>query len=198
MRIPGILVVVAALAAAGSAHAQVLVGAGANVSVVGEPRAGASHVGAGLHLRAGWSLGPNTALMLEGTLNGLDSSWPDSTPVYFGSYQHFSRTLKTEWLLASVQYGSRALYVRPGLGIARHAFSELHPDGAGGAVGWPSWETVPALGLAVGREVRIPGFPLNVEATAGWSGDGENGTNSRWTAGLQVVRVIRFSKEMGR
>jgi len=53
------------------------------------------------------------------------------------------------------------------------------------------WETAPAVGLAIGRRVPIPGFPLNVEAAARWSG-GDDSTNPRWSTGLQIVRVIRF------
>jgi len=198
MRITTILALAAATAAAQSAHAQGLVGVGATFSAIGEQRVHTSDVGAGLHLRAGWSLTPNATLMLEGTLNGLDSSRPDSTLAFQPGpddgpyYERFTRTLKTQWLLASVQLGREgSLYVRPGFGFARHAYlapSSISFDFMTEAT---KWETTPALGLAVGRQVPIRGFPLNVEVAAGWSG-GEHSTNSRWTAGLQVVRVIRF------
>jgi hypothetical protein len=52
-------------------------------------------------------------------------------------------------------------------------------------------EIGPAAALAVGRLVPIPGFPLNVEGVATWS-QGEDSTRPRWSAGLQIARVIRF------
>jgi hypothetical protein len=53
------------------------------------------------------------------------------------------------------------------------------------------WETAPTVGVAVGRRVPVPGFPLNVEGVAAWSG-GEDTTFPRWTTGVQIVRVIAF------
>jgi hypothetical protein len=197
MRIPGALALAAILAAATGAHAQAFVGAGGGLSLVGEPRSDASHLGASLHLRAGWSLGPATALMLEANMNGFDSSAPDSTLRDFGPadgpyYEHFTRTLQTDWLLASVQLGNPgSFYVRPGVGIARRAYVTTEYIASDVIVQATKRETAPALGLAVGRRIDIPGFPLNVEATAGWSGH-EDSTNPRWTTGLQVVRVIQF------
>jgi len=194
MRIPG-LVLAACLVAAG-AHAQGFVGAGGGLSLIGEPRNDASHVGVSLHLRAGWNLTPNAAVVLEASMNGFDSAFADS--LVFGPgegapyYERFSRTLKTQWLLASVQLGGPgSFYVRPGAGIARHAYLWLKPLANDAMVQGTGWEISPALGLAAGRRVEIPGFPLNVEATVGWSGTRDR-TNSRWTTGLQVARVIHF------
>jgi hypothetical protein len=201
-RIAGILALVAATASAPRAHAQAtdgrgfFVGLGGGVSLVDEPRANFSHVGGSLHLRAGWSLGPTTALMLEGSMHGLGSTVADSVrfdsdPVQAPFFEHFSRTLETESLLASVQFGSASFYVRPGVGVARHAFKVLRPLSGDVIIEATSRETAPAAALAVGRRVAIPGVPLNLEGVVGWSG-GEDSTNPRWTAGVQIVRVFQF------
>jgi hypothetical protein len=196
MRIFCLTLAAACLAATG-AHAQGFVGVGGGLSLVGEPRYDASHVGESLHLRAGWSLTARAAVVLEASMNGFDSVYPDSTliagPADGSSYyDRYSRTLKTQWLLASLQLGDPgSFYVRPGVGVARNAYLWLKPVSNDQMVQAMDWEAAPALGLAAGRRVNIPGFPLNVEATVGWSGT-QHRTGSRWTTGVQVARVIRF------
>jgi hypothetical protein len=200
-RLAGILALVAATAAAPHAHAQAaeprgfLVGVGGGVSLVNEPAVDASHFGAALNLRAGWRLGPSAAVMLEATMNAHGSRAADSVQVIApgGPYfEHFSRSLQTESLLASVQLGSPAsFYVRPGVGIARHGFRVLRPLGNDMIIEAMEWEIAPAAALTVGRGIPIPGFPLNLEGVVGWSG-GEDSTNPRWTAGVQIARVFQF------
>ena len=200
-RFAGILALAAAVAAppaqAQDAPGRFFAGVGGGLSLIDEPRANASHLGGALHLRAGWNLRPNAALMLEGSMNGIGSARPDSVQVFGPGegglyYVHFSRTLKTQWLVASVQLGGPgSLYVRPGVGISRHAFLVLKPLPNDEMVEATSWEMAPALTLSVGRVAPIPGFPLNVEGVVGWSGS-EDSTNPRWTAGVQVARVIHF------
>jgi hypothetical protein len=201
-RLAGILALAAATAAAPHAHAQAadtrgfLVGVGGGASLVNEPAADLSHFGAAVHLRAGWRLGPSTAVMLEASMNALGSRVADSVQVSdptFGPYfDHYSRSLQTESLLASVQFGGPAsFYVRPGVGVARHGFRVLKPISNDEIIEAMEWEMAPAAALTVGRAVPIPGFPLNVEGVVGWSG-GEDSTNPRWTAGVQIARVIQF------
>ena len=192
-----ILVVLAGtLAAAGGAHAQAFVGVGGGVARVGEPSADISATGLNLHLRAGWSLRPNLSLLLEGSMTGMDSSRPDSTRVITDDvdyYHQFSRTLKTQWVLASVQLGrADQLYVRPGVGVSRHAYLIMQPMSNDVMIEATRWETTPAAGLAVGRELPIPYFPLNLEATVNWSARGDDQTHSRWSTGVQLARVIHF------
>jgi hypothetical protein len=199
-RIAGILALVAATAAAPHAHAQsagergFFVGVGGGVSLMNEQHVDYSRIGGSLHLRAGWSLG-STALMLEANMNGIGTAGSDSAlagvPEGPPSY-HFTRTLETESLLVSVQLaGPGSFYVRPGVGVARHAFKVLRPVSNDVIIEATSRETAPAAALAVGRRVPIPRFPLNVEGVVGWSG-GEDSTNPRWTAGVQIVRVFQF------
>lgn len=197
MRTRGLVILAAMLAVTGGAHAQAFIGAGVGVSRVGEPRSDASHVGEALHLRAGWRLGPRAALVLEAGMTGFDSVFEDSTLIPVGPadgpyYQPYPRTLKTQTVLASLQLAAPgSFYVRPGVGLARHAFLIEKPVLSDVVVQATRWETAPAVGLAVGRRVPIPGFPLDLEATGGWSGH-QDKTRSRWSAGLQVVRVIHF------
>lgn len=183
------------LAAAGGAQAQALVGVGGGVTRVGEPRLDASATGLNLHLRAGWSLNASTALLLEGSMNGMDSSRPDSTLVVTPDvdyYERFSRTLKTQWLLASVQLGRPTFYVRPGVGVSRRAYLIMEPVSNDVMIEATRWETTPAAGLAVGRELPIPYVPLNLEATVNWSARGDGQTHSRWSMGVQLARMIHF------
>jgi hypothetical protein len=81
--------------------------------------------------------------------------------------------------------------VRPGIGVARHAFKVLRPVSNDVIIEATSRETAPAAALAIGRRIGIPWFPLNVEGVVGWSG-GEDSTNPRWTAGVQIARVFQF------
>jgi hypothetical protein len=195
-------VILVALASPAGAHAQsaergFFVGVGGGLSFMNESRADFSRLSGALHLRAGWRLGPSTALMLEASMNGLGSTAPDSTQVFgpgVGSpyYQHFRRTLETETLLASVQLGDpRSFYVRPGVGVSRHKFLVMQPRGGDMIVEEMHGEIGPAVSLAAGRVAPIPGFPLNVEGVASWTG-GEDSTRPRWSAGVQIARVIHF------
>ena len=55
-----------------------------------------------------------------------------------------------------------------------------------------SKEWGPAASLAVGRQVNVvPGFPLAFEGVAALT-HGEDSAGSRWSAGLQIAREIRF------
>jgi len=202
-RLAGIFALVAATAAAPRAHAQAaegrgfFIGAGGGLALMDEPRADFSRVRGSLHLRAGWSLSPSTALVLEGSMNGIGAAAPDSTlmpgpgPADGPYYVYFRRSLETRSLLASLQLGGPSFYVRPGVGIARQGFLVQVPLGNDGIIEEMRWETGPAAALAAGRVVPVPGFPLNVEGVVFWSGS-EDSTNPRWSAGVQITRVIHF------
>jgi hypothetical protein len=172
-----------------------IVGLGAGVSGVAETGNAASRAGVAFHLRAGWQASRMVSVMLESNLDGMGGVHFSSDPLIDPSS---SRQLGTVSLLASVQLGNRSsVYVRPGIGIARHTFSFLEsrmsPGGNSDLILLESSnEWGPAAGLTVGHEMRvIPGFPLNIEAVAHWSG-GEDSTGERWIGGLQIVRELRF------
>lgn len=202
-RLAGILALAAATAAAPRAHAQAVeprgffVGIGGGLSIMNESRADFSRVSGSLHLRAGWRLGQSTALMLEASMNGLGSTALDSTQVLGPGggglyYERFRRTLETETLLASVQLGDpNSFYVRPGVGVSRQKFLVLEPKSNDQIVEAMHGEIGPAVSLAAGRVVAVPRFPLNVEGVASWTG-GEDSTRPRWSAGVQIARVIHF------
>jgi len=199
-RSASILAASAALALAPMAsHAQSagpFLGIGAGASRVARTNETAARLRPSLHLRTGWSFNPNVSLVLEGTLNGIGSPNSPEPPVADsaingGAYRN--RQLQTGAVLLSLQLGNaRTLYVRPGIGIARHAFTVYRPLPADGYEAETGYEGGPAAGIAVGREVAvIPSFPLSVEAVALYS-RGEDSTSPRWTAGVQIVRDIRF------
>jgi hypothetical protein len=171
-------------------------GIGAGASRVARTNETAARLGPSLHLRTGWTFNPTVSLVLEGTLNGIGSPNPADPPaadsaINGGAYRN--RQLQTGAVLLAVQLGSaRTLYVRPGIGIARHAFTVYRPLPADGYAAETGYEGGPAAGVAVGREIAvIPGFPLSVEAMALYS-RGEDSTSPRWTAGVQIVRDIRL------
>jgi hypothetical protein len=173
------------------------VGAGAGVARVGEPETGQARVTPSLHLRAGWAFSGTMALVVEGSLDGIGPTrerlfaTPNIPPE--GQPPGVAHNLRTLSVLASLQAGSpRTVYVRPGIGFARHTFAFYQPRPADGWELKTEGEWGPAAGLAVGREVSVvPGFPLGVEAVARWSG-GEDSSSPRWSAGVQIVRDIRF------
>ena len=187
----------ASMLAAGRAAAQsdagtgFYIGAGAGASRVGEGETNTSAVGALLHLRAGYAIRPTLAVLLEMTQTGIGSSPRDSivieTGVLRGDHQ-----LSATVLLLSAQIGAPGkVYVRPGLGVARHAFTFYAPTAGGGYVPGTSHEVGPAAGIAVGHELPLSGFPLAVEATALWS-KGEDSSSPRVSLGLQLVHDFRF------
>ncbi|HSU14686.1 hypothetical protein [Longimicrobium sp.] len=194
-----ILLALATSAAGTHAAAQAgpFVGAGVGVARVGEPATDQSRVTPSLHLRAGWALSPTMALLVEGGLDGIGRTRVGIQPLpdlaVIGGPPGIPHNLRTLSVLASLQAGSpRTIYVRPGIGFARHTFASYRPLPTDGWKLETEGEWGPAAGLAVGREVSvIPGFPLGVEAVARWSG-GEDSSSPRWSAGVQVVRDVRF------
>ncbi|HEX6745837.1 MAG TPA: hypothetical protein VF092_00880 [Longimicrobium sp.] len=199
-----ILLTAAALAAAipsqGRAQAAgprgFFVGVGAGLGRTAEPGNDASHISPALHLRAGWAFTPSLSLVVEaganaiGSLKVVDQSIPDIGPPVPAPR---AIKLQTEWVMASLQVGDPAtFYVRPGVGVARHAYDKLTPVGNDQMVAGTGFETGLAAGVAAGRQVRlIPGFPLNVEGIAVWT-QGEDSTRPRWSTGLQVVHDFHF------
>ncbi|HEU4556558.1 MAG TPA: hypothetical protein VFS20_01870 [Longimicrobium sp.] len=197
-RSASILALAAALALAPAfARAQTgpFVGFGAGVGRIAQPSTGASRVAPSMHARAGWSITPTVAVMLEGTYNGVFSGTGD--PIdgasLTDSFPTSNRKLQTGAILASVQFGSaNTLYVRPGVGLAAHAFTTWHPLANDGYEERTRYEPGLAAGIAVGRQVSvIPGVPLAVEGVAQWTGS-EDSTSPRWTAGVQFVTSFQF------
>jgi hypothetical protein len=195
------LAIIAFAAAAPRAYAQTgeprgfFVGIGAGAALVSEPAIDFSRLGGSLHARAGWRLSPSTALLLEGSMTGLGSDRTDSVEIV-GLDETFMlpvpRTLRTQTLLASVQLATPGgAYLRPGVGLARHGERFLRPGPADGVVEATGWKSSVAAAVAVGHQAAIPGFPLDLEGIVGWSG-GADGTGQRWTAGLQITRIIHF------
>jgi len=167
------------------------IGVGGGVSYIHESAVDASTVRPLLHLRAGYFVRPSAAVMLELTQTGIGSAQRDSA-VIDGTVVRGDRRLSTTVLLLSAQLGDpRRGYVRPGLGIGRHAFSGYAPAPGGGYVPDVSHEAGPAAGISVGRELAIPGFPVAVEGTALWSG-GEDSSSARVSLGAQIVYNLRF------
>ncbi|HET7232405.1 MAG TPA: hypothetical protein VFJ16_20525 [Longimicrobium sp.] len=168
------------------------IGAGVGASRVGEGETDVSAVGALLHLRAGYAIRPTAAVLLEMTQTGIGSSPPRDSIAIEGSVLRGDHQLSTTVLLLSAQLGAPGkVYVRPGLGVARHAFTFFAPTGDGGYVPGTSHEVGPAAGIAVGHELPLSGFPLAVEATALWS-KGEDSSSPRVSLGLQFVHDFRF------
>jgi hypothetical protein len=167
------------------------VGVGGGVSRVSETEVDRSTIRPLLHLRAGYGIRPSVGVMVELTQAGIGAAQADSA-VIDGTVVRGDRRLSTTVLLVSAQLGDpRSVYVRPGLGFGRHAFSGYAPAPGGGYVPDVSHEAGVAAGIAVGHEFAVPGFPVSVEATGLWS-SGEDSSSSRVSFGLQLVHDIRF------
>jgi hypothetical protein len=175
------------------------VGIGVGVSSVNDPDAGLHRVGPALHGRVGWGFGRSLAATLELGVHGLGDDRPRDSDIVvineFGATQVNRRpvVLNTVSLLASLQIGDpEQVYVRPGVGLGRHA-SATYVLGPGGDFrAGISHEAGPAAGLALGRVFNVSRrFPVAVEGTVLWS-HGEDSAGSRWAAGVLVVPQLGF------
>jgi hypothetical protein len=205
-RIAAVFMAASAALDSSAAHAQgagelrgPFVGVGAGMGNVRDQNLDEQRVGAMLHARVGWGLGHGVAPMLELGVHGLGDDQPRNGDVVIindvGATQviRSPSVLNTVSLLASVQVGlPRAFYVRPGVGVASHAFATYNLFGTDAPTAETNHEAGPAAGIALGRTMNLAGrFPVAVEGIALWTG-GEDSTGSRWAAGVQVVPMIRF------
>lgn len=174
-----------------SAQPGFFVGVGGGVSDVRDTEADLSTIRPSLHLRAGYAIRPSVALMVEFTQTGIGAQPRDSV-VIDGSVVRADHQLSTSVLLLSAQFGApRSIYVRPGVGFGRHAFTVFTPAPEDGYIPETSHEAGIAAGLAVGHEFPLSGFPISAEATALWT-QGEDSSSPRVSLGIQFVHDIRF------
>ncbi|HSU14687.1 hypothetical protein [Longimicrobium sp.] len=175
------------------------VGIGVGVSAVNNDELGQHRLGPALHGRVGWGFSRSLAAMLEVGVHGLGDDRPRNSDIVvtneLGGTQVNRRpvVLNTVSLLASVQIGDpEQVYVRPGVGLGRHAFATYFVGSGGVTDAQVSHEAGPAAGLALGRVFNVAQrFPVAVEGTVLWS-HGEDSSGSRWAAGVQVVPQLRF------
>jgi hypothetical protein len=200
-------VVLASTAAlAGQARAQAalnphgpFVGVGVGIGSINNPDGGTSRVSPVLHGRVGWGFSRSVAAMLEVGVHGLGDDRPRTSDLSvvneFGGIHENRRpvVLSTQSVLLSLQVGvPEQVYVRPGIGLGRHAFATYLVGQNSVDRAEISHEGGLAAGLALGRVFNVAQrFPLAVEGVMLWSG-GEDSTGSRWAAGLQVVPQLRF------
>jgi hypothetical protein len=196
--------VLAASMVAAPARAQLsprgpFVGIGVGVSSVNDPDAGQHRVSPALHGRVGWGFSRSLAAMLELGVHGLGDDQPRNSDLVvlneFGATEWARRpsVLNTVSLLASLQIGDpEQVYIRPGIGVGRHATATYLVGETGVTGAQVSHEIGPAAGLALGRVFNVAQrFPVAVEGTVLWS-HGEDSAGSRWAAGFQVVPQLRF------
>src|SRR3954471_24044188 len=139
-RIAGVVVAASAAVGSTAVHAQgggelrgPFIGVGAGMGNVRDQNLDEQRIGAMLHARARWGLGHGVTPMLELGVHGLGDDQPRNGDVVIinpsggGQTTQVMRTpsvLNTVSLLASVQVGlAGAMYVRPGVGVASHAFA---------------------------------------------------------------------------
>jgi hypothetical protein len=168
-------------------------GLGVGAGRIAEPEANAARLAPSAQLRAGWRMSPHVALMLDGTLNGIGSPSPDAplfdAGINGGSIRNWQ--LQTAAVLASVQLSAGGWHLRPGVGVAQHTYTVFRPAPADGYLRDTGHEAKFAAGVAAGRSLNIPGFPLTVEAAALWSrGHGLSGP--RWSTGIQLVHDFQL------
>jgi hypothetical protein len=174
------------------------VGLGVGVSSVNDPDAGQNRVSPLLHGRVGWGFSHTLAAVVELTAHGLGDDRPQTSDLTISpggatTWNRQPSVLSTVSLLASLQIGEpEQIYVRPGIGLGRHATATYFTDLNSVVRAETSHEAGPAAGLAVGRLFRAaPRIPVAVEVLVLWS-HGEDSAGSRWAAGLQVVPQIHF------
>lgn len=178
-------------AAQASAGTGFFIGVGGGVSDVRDTEADLSTLRPSLHLRAGYAIRPAVAVMVEFTQTGIGAQPRDSV-VIDGSVVRADHQLSTSVLLVSAQLGDpRSIYVRPGVGFGRHAFTVFAPAPGGGYSPETSHEAGIAAGIAVGHEFAVRGFPVSAEATTLWT-SGEDSSSPRLSLGLQFVHDFRF------
>lgn len=169
-----------------------MLGVGGGVSQVRKDGTGESAVRPHLRMTLGRRISRHVAVGVEGTAFGLF----DEEPTGFGTPADSigNRNLvATETVLATVQIDvAPNLYLRPGVGIARHAFTVYDPgDDDVIADAYVGHEGGLAAGLSAGYAFRVGRMALGVEGTAVRSG-GEDSTAARWIYGLQVGPTFRF------
>ncbi|HEX8906240.1 MAG TPA: hypothetical protein VF771_15430 [Longimicrobiaceae bacterium] len=199
------LAVTAAAALAGRAQAQAFnprgpfVGVGVGLGSINAPDVGQHRVGPVLHGRVGWGFSRSFAGMLEVGVHGLGDQQPRTSDISVindvGGTQVNRRpvVLNTVSALVSLQIGDpEKVYLRPGIGVSRHAFATYLVDQTAVRTAEISHEAGPAAGLALGRVFNVSQrFPMAVEGLVLWS-HGEDSAGSRWAAGVQVVPLLHF------
>jgi hypothetical protein len=174
-------------------------GLGVGIGSINDAEASQHRVGPVLHGRVGWGFSRTVAAMVELGVHGLGDDQPrtsDLTVVNSAGATAWNRrpeVLNTVSLLASVQVGDpEQVYVRPGIGLGRHAFATYEVGPTTVTRAQTSHEAGPAAGLALGRVFNVSQrFPMAVEGLLLWS-HGEDSAGSRWAAGVQVVPQLHF------
>jgi hypothetical protein len=169
--------------------------AGAGISSIHSPDAGASRLAPLLHARAAWAVSRLVQVGVEVGAHDPFGRYPTTGGIAEDSLAVVARAqpvLRTTSLLASVQVGAESgVYVRTGIGLSRHDFRVFMPEVEGRYTAAISHEAGPAAGVAIGRTLLLAGFPLQVEAV-GLLSHGEDSSGSRWAVGVQVVHALRL------
>lgn len=198
MKLSVLLALPLALAAlASSAGAQELparfVTVGVGVSRIDEEETGVSATRPHLRLGVGWRIGRGVAVMLDGAAYGIGDDEPRESDFVDGEFVRRAKVLGTQTLFAAVHVEADGFYIRPGLGLGRHAYPAYYV-GPGDAVldAYTGHEAGPAAGVVVGRAFRFgDGMEMGVEGVGVWS-HGEDSTGSHWVYGVQVAPRFRF------
>lgn len=181
----------AALALPARADAQAFVGVGVGAANVAEDGPGQSEVRPSLHARLGVGLGRGVALVLEGQAHALDDGEVRIDDSGSDAVVQIPTVLGTDVLLLGVQVDvANGVYVRPALGVGRHAFgwSRLEPNGTFTPGEGHEWSL--SGGASAGYRVRLGRrVSLAVEASGLWSG-GEDSSGDRTVFGLQVIPTL--------
>jgi hypothetical protein len=135
------------------------------------------------------------AVGVEGSAYGLGDDEPQATNFFPGTttQENPAEVAGTQVLLAYVQLKTVGIYLRPGVGLGRHAFA-VYTVGAGNEVvdASTSHETGPAVGITVGYSATLSRrVSLGVESVAVLS-KGEDSSGARNVLGLRIVPTIRL------
>jgi hypothetical protein len=121
----------------------------------------------------------------------LVSDWPRVA----GAPTRVPQVLEADFLLLGAQiYLTRALYLRPALGVGRHAFATYTDLDAqpGLDTAYVAKEGGPAAGLSLGYHLKLhPGFSLAIETSLLLMGTIEGG-HEKTALGIQVTPLLDF------
>jgi hypothetical protein len=181
-----------ALLLAGPAAGAVELGVAGGTSLVVENGPDARTVRPHVQARLSWRVGGRWRMGIEAGRFGLLDAEPRRSDFGARGFQRIPETVGVGALMLSLQYGrERGLYLRPSLGLARHAFPVYLVPGPANEVldAGVSHEVGPALGLTVGKELKRLGATRLALEGIGLLSAGEDSSSPRTTVGLQLAAI---------
>jgi hypothetical protein len=186
------LAVSAAVLMPSAARAQrAFVGLSAGVDHISQRDYDASAVRPSVGARVGVGVARGVSLVLDAQAHGLGDEDPQPSDFQGDDFVNLPEVLQTTTLLLGAQIDvARGAYVRPAIGVGRHAFPSYLVQGNDAVSAEVSHEAGLAAGVSAGYLLRAgTSFSLAIEASATWSG-GEDSSGDRTIFGIKLVPLL--------